>query len=250
MIIANNLINTLPKIDDISFKLNTGEVTAIIGPNGAGKSSLLKILAGILVPEQGQISLNETRYSDIPSDKRAQSIAYLAQDSFVYWPMPVRDIIALGRIPFQNDCNYSNRKDSQIIDNVINDLNLKAYESRSFHSLSGGERARVLLARALVSQSHVLLVDEPIASLDLKYQFEIMELLRKVASQGVCVVVVIHDLSIAANYCDRFFLISQGKLLHEGRRDAVLNTENIQKAFGVKVEVVSDSKGVYIRYSP
>jgi len=222
-------------VQSLSFTLQGGEMLGLIGPNGAGKTTLLRLLAGLLKPDSGTISLDDTSYTKLSPQLRAKKIAYLAQSGTAHWPMSVERIVSLGRLPHLSDWQKPGDNDKEIIQRVMAQTDLIGFEQRQFNTLSGGERARVLLARALAAEPEILLADEPVAALDLAHQLEIMTLLKQFCSQGGAVVVVLHDLRLAAHYCHRLQLITHGSELANGSPTEVLSESNMAQAFGIQM---------------
>ncbi len=246
MITAMNLCHSAPYLDRLNISVPSGSVTGIIGPNGAGKSTLLKMLAGLMLPSNGIVNLNQKCLFDIPHHQRALEIAYLEQHSFVHWPLTVRQLIELGRFPHRHNPANSPATDALIIENVIEQVGVGKLVDRRFNALSGGERARVIIARALAVQASYLLVDEPIASLDLKFQLEVMNILTSEANRGRGVCVILHDLNLAAAYCDRLYLLNQGKLVCHGPAEEVLTQQTIKSTFGISVNVAKRESQIEI----
>jgi len=246
MIEAKSLCSRVPVLDNVDISLMPGHLTGIVGPNGAGKTTLLKMLAGLEVPDSGSIILNQQSISSYQSLERARNIAYLEQYSFVHWPLSVYQLVKLGRFPHRDQPENSPQQDQSIIERVITQVGIENLLDRTFNSLSGGERARVLLARALVVEADHLLVDEPIASLDLKYQLEIMGLLVKQAKNNSSVAVILHDLNLAAKYCDIIYLIDKGKVITHGLPTDVLSEETIKKTFDINARVVTNNQSMEI----
>ena len=222
-------------LQSLSFNLQSGEMLGLIGPNGAGKTTLLRLLAGLLKPDSGTISLDDVSYTKLSPQLRARKMAYLAQSGTAHWPMTVERIVALGRLPHLSDWQKPGEDDRQIIQRVMAQTDLKGFEQREFNTLSGGERARVLLARALVAEPEILLADEPVAALDLAHQLEMMTLLKQFCNQGGAVVVVLHDLRLAAHYCHRLQLLTHGSELANGPPAEVLSESNMERAFGIHI---------------
>ncbi|MGN0921072.1 MAG: ABC transporter ATP-binding protein [Cellvibrio sp.] len=213
------------QLKPLDFSADAGEIIGILGPNGAGKTTFLKSIAGLLDAE-GEIRVEGELLSH--SAKRAQVISYLPQQQDVHWSLSVRDIVALGRAPF----GFS---EPERIDEAMKMCGVETFSTRSIDQLSGGEQARVHLARVIATQAKVLLADEPLASLDLWYQQQVMRVLRHYADQQHCVVMTIHDLSLAARYCDKLVMIHEGQLIASGSAQDVLTQENIRLAYGVDV---------------
>jgi len=222
-------------LKSLSFNLQSGEMLGLIGPNGAGKTTLLRLLAGLLKPDDGSISLDDISYTKLTPQLRAKKMAYLAQSGTAHWPMSVERIVALGRLPHLSDWQKPSENDEQIIQRIMQQTDLIGFEQRAFNTLSGGERARVLLARALVAEPEILLADEPVAALDLAHQLEMMTLLKQFCNQGGAVVVVLHDLRLAAHYCDRLQLLTHGSELANGSPTEVLSEHSMEQAFGIRM---------------
>jgi len=224
-----------PIVQSLSFNLQSGEMLGLIGPNGAGKTTLLRLLAGLLKPDSGTISLDDTSYTKLSPQLRARKMAYLAQSGTAHWPMSVERIVSLGRLPHLSDWQKPGENDKEIIQRIMAQTDLIGFEQREFNTLSGGERARVLLARALAAEPEILLADEPVAALDLAHQLEIMALLKQFCNQGGAVVVVLHDLRLAAHYCHRLQLLTHGSELANGAPTEVLSESNMAQAFGIQM---------------
>lgn len=217
-------------ISGIDIELRAGELTGILGANGAGKSTLLKALAG-LQPCNGLIDLDGRPLHTCSLAERARLIAYLAQGHVAHWPLPVREIVALGRLPHRRG---SNPGDDAVIERVLNATDTLALAPRNVLTLSGGERARVMLARALAVEPRILLADEPLAALDPAHQIRIMQLLAAEARAGLAVGLVLHDLTLAARFCTRLVLLHQGRVLAAGAPREVLGDTLLAEAFGVR----------------
>jgi iron complex transport system ATP-binding protein len=225
-----------PILKGVDITVQPGEMLGLIGPNGAGKSTLLRLLAGVMTPDTGKLSLDGTPMESVPRSVRAKRIAYLPQLSEIAWPMSVERIIELGRIPHLEPWQDPGEEDRAVIDQVIGQTDLLAFRNRAFNTLSGGEQARVLLARAMVTQADILLADEPVSALDPAHQLDVMNLLRLHCERGHSVIVVLHDLSLAAHFCQRLQLIHQGLNLAEGDADTVLSKSCLREAY--KIELI------------
>lgn len=215
------------RLTDISLQLRAGEMLGLIGPNGAGKSTLLKCLAQ-LQPYQGQLSIDGHAVATLPVRDRARKIGFLPQAGASAWALRVADVVALGRLPWMDN-------DATAIQQAIALSGIAPLLSRTVDQLSGGEQARVWLARVLAGQPALLLADEPIASLDLFYQRSIMASLRRYADAGRAVVVAIHDLGFAARYCDTLCLLNGGRVQALGTPKQVLREDVLHDVFGVAV---------------
>jgi iron complex transport system ATP-binding protein len=208
----------------------TNSLIGLVGPNGAGKSSLVRAIAG-LVPSDGTILIDGR--SKMALRERARRIAYLPQGQAVFWPVTVERLVALGRLPHLAPFGRPANADLDAIERALTRTDLLELRDRSVDQLSGGERARVLLARALAVEAPLLLADEPLAALDPAHQIEVMQLLRAEAARGATVIAVLHDLTIAARWCDRLLLIDKGQLVADGAPREVLTAERIDAVYGV-----------------
>jgi iron complex transport system ATP-binding protein len=220
-----------------SFALESGELVALIGPNGAGKSSLLKALAG-LMPCSGTVSWSGTALARLDSRQRARTVAFLPQTPVLHWPMRVRDLVALGRLPHRGYGAAPSSADDEAIDWAMLQSETSAYADRAADQLSVGERARVLLARALAVRAPVLLVDEPIAMLDPYHQLQIMTVLRAYARDSL-VIAVLHDLALAARFCNRVLLIDGGAVVDDGHPERTLSAAAVRKHYRVEPLITS-----------
>ncbi len=220
------------RLNSVSFELQSGEMLGLIGPNGAGKSTLLNAVAGI-EPSEGEIRINGSSLETISSKQRAQIIGLHPQSIDSVWSISVNDVIELGRLPWGD-------KNSAAIDAAIEKTNLHGFTQRRVNELSGGERARVWLARVLAGTPQILLADEPIANLDIHYQLAVMDVLRDYAMEGRGVIVAVHDLGIAARYCHRLCLMKEGHVFAVGTPAEVLDPELLAEVYQINVRVNLD----------
>jgi iron complex transport system ATP-binding protein len=225
-------VNALGGVD---FVAGAGEIVGLIGPNGSGKTTLLRALANLRAPDSGKVRYEGKSAPEIGAAELSRQIAYLAQGAEVHWPMRVEALVALGRLPHRRRFQKSAAADRAAIERALREADIGALRDRTMNHISGGERMRVLLARALAVEAPMLLADEPVAALDPLHQLQVMELLRKKAAAGGGVVVVLHDLALAARFCDRLVLLDGGKVLAAGDPAAVLTDANVAAAFGVEV---------------
>jgi iron complex transport system ATP-binding protein len=218
----------------VDFLGHAGELTALIGPNGAGKSTLLRVLAGLLVPSGGDAFLDGRALGAWAPHARARSLAYLPQDRTVHWALKVRGVVALGRLPHQSLGAGASQADAAAIDAALAACDIADLADRPVLELSGGERVRVLVARALAQQPRVLLADEPVAGLDPAHQLTLFRHLAALAADGRTVIVALHDLSLAARFCHRIVLLHQGRSIAAGAPQQVLTEEHLAAAYKIR----------------
>ena len=229
-------------VDRIALALQEREFTVLVGPNGAGKTTLVRALAGLL-PAQGRIALDGRPLDDFPARARARRIAYLPQGHVFHWPMAVAAVVALGRHPHADAFSALTEADRAAIARALVATACEAFAARAVTTLSGGERARVALARALASEAPILLTDEPTGSLDPRHQLVVMELLARAAHDGGTVLAVVHDLALAARFADRVVVMDRGRLIADGPPRDVLTPERIADVFGVEAVITESDLG-------
>ena len=224
-----------------NFAIDFGELAILAGPNGAGKSSLLRGLAGAL-PHTGEVLLQGRNLRSIGSRQNRHPIAYLPQNGQVYWPMPVRDIVALGQAGLSAPLTQG-AANASLIDEAMKRCDVFHLANRISSTLSGGECARVLLARAMATGADILLADEPMASLDARYQLSIMRMLQEYAQDGRVVITVLHDLSLGMRFSSRLLLMNHGSIVADGDAQQMLDTGLLQKVFSVHFQRLSLPNG-------
>lgn len=228
-------------LERISAALETGQITAICGPNGAGKSSLLMALAGLIKPSDGMVVLDSQRLENYTPQERAQRIGYLPQEAEVAWDVAVENLVRLGRMPYRDRGDHA-------VETAIAALDLEALRLRPASQLSGGEKARALLARVLAGEPRWILADEPLAALDLAHQQTLLRHLRKAAEGGAGVVIVVHDLATAMNHADRVIVLGQdedaGCVAADGAPEEALSIENIKRVWGVDARWIGESESM------
>ncbi|GLK75514.1 ABC transporter [Methylopila jiangsuensis] len=235
-IVALNLTVRLggaPRVDRVSLTLRPGELVGLIGPNGAGKTTLFRALAGLRAPDEGQVLYDGRRLAHIGRRTFAKRLAYLEQTAEAHWPLRAEHVVALGRLPHRGFGRAALQSDAAAVDRALRAADAEGFRGRPMRELSGGERARVLLARAFAVESEWLLADEPAAALDPAHQLGLMERLAAAARRGMGVVVVLHDLTLATRFCDRLILMAGGRILGDGRPGEVLTDAAAAAAYGV-----------------
>lgn len=234
-----------PILGDVSFEIKPGEVLGLIGPNGAGKSTALRAILG-LVEAGGDITLDGNSVKGMSAKERARQIAYVPQGAPVHWPLTAERTVALGRIPHLTPWQDMSSADNAAIEQAMRQTDCWEFRDRLVTTLSGGERARVLLARTIAVGAGYMLADEPTASLDPEHQLQVMDVLRAEASRGVGVVIVMHDLSLAMRSCDKLVLLHDGRVLAAGKPGDVLTDEHVATAFNVKMAKWNDGTSDYL----
>ena len=232
-------------LDGVSIEIRRGEMVGLIGPNGAGKTTLLRVIAKLLEPDSGDVGFAQIPLSQWRPEVFARRCAYLAQGAPAHWPLRVDKVVALGRLPHLGWRQPLRAEDNAAIDAALALAEVEHLRERLVTTLSGGERMRVLLARIFASQPQLILADEPVAALDPYHQLHVMELLRDHAhaDSGVqprAALAVLHDLNLAARFCDRIILMAHGRIVCDGEPRAVLTDENLRAVYGITARVVEN----------
>lgn len=221
-------------LKDIDFNLNNKEFLGIIGPNGSGKSTFLKCVYRVLKPTGGEIYFDGKSLDEMSYRESALRLAVVAQHNFYSFDFSVLDVVLMGRSPHKKILERDNLRDFEIAKSALKVVGMEAFEKRNFSTLSGGEQQRVILARALTQETECLVLDEPTNHLDIKYQLQIMDIVKGL---NVTVVAAIHDLNIAAMYCDRLIAVKGGKIVANGTPQEVLTEQFIYDMYEVRTEV-------------
>lgn len=223
-----------PILENISFSAKAGESLAILGNNGAGKSTLLKCMNRILMPQQGRVLVDGQNIYQMPLHQVAQNLAFVEQ-KIPNSRLKVYDVVMLGRKPY---IKWGIQKqDEEIVQAVLQQMDLQKMAVRYFDELSGGEQQKIMIARALAQQPKVLLLDEPTSSLDLRNQYEVLQLVRDIGRENqIAVVMVIHDLNLALRYCDKFLLMKDGRIYEYGSQE-IITEQSIAEVYQVKVKI-------------
>ncbi len=234
-----------PVLSDVSISLERGEIVAILGPNGAGKSTLVGSLSGNIGIASGEVLLDGKPLREYGARDRARRIAVVAQETHIPFPFTALEIVLMGRAPYLPAMGFERRIDVEAALHAMDAMDCKELADRDIGSLSGGERRRVVVARALAQETPILLLDEPTNFLDIRHASDLAGLLREHAkSRGTAICAVMHDLNLAAGMCDRMVLLSDGKILADGPPAAVMTPESIGRAFGTKVSVGTDASSL------
>jgi iron complex transport system ATP-binding protein len=230
-------------VERANLSLRAGELLVLVGPNGAGKTTLIRALAG-LIPAEGQITLDGRPLEAHDSRSRARRIAYLPQGNTFHWPLAVSAVVGLGRYPHGDPFSRASDADRAAVVRAMTATTTDGLASRLVTTLSGGERARVALARALATEAAVLLADEPTVSLDSRHQLVVMGLLRDAARGGCAVLAVVHDLTLAARFADRVLVMDRGRIVAEAPPGDALSPDRLAAVFGIEAAMVNLGGGM------
>jgi len=225
-------------LTDISCTIHPGEFVGIIGPNGAGKTTLVKLIDALLFPPYDAILLNGISLHRIDRKALARLVAYVPQELELIFGYSVQDVVRMGRFPHLTGVGFLSEQDEKVVIDSIELMDVTRFVGRKFNELSGGERQRVVIASALAQEPDIILLDEPTSALDLHHQIEIYKILKKEQTDNkLTVIVVTHDINLAAQFCDRLILIHEGKILSDGVPNEVLQFNMLQNVFGVNVYI-------------
>jgi iron complex transport system ATP-binding protein len=233
--------NKKPVLDGIDIGIRKGEIIGILGPNGCGKTTFLKHLNKNLTPEDGCVMLEDVDISGILKKELAKSIAVVPQGNEIRFAFTVRDIVSMGRMPFQDAFQGNSSDDIDLVDDAMRCTGIFDFADRYVNTMSGGERQRVIIARAIAQTPKIILMDEPTLHLDINMQFDILDLMKKLSKErGMTVVIVSHDLPMVARYCDRIVLLRNHKVYAIGTPEEVLTSENMCTIFNVDASLETD----------
>ncbi len=228
-------------IDGLSVRFAEGDFCALIGPNGCGKSTLLKTIIRFLQLQSGKILLDGKDTDQLTRKQLSREIALIPQDFHLQFDYTVEDIVQMGRFPYLDAWKDYSKKDMEVVEAILEQLDLTSHRETPFSQLSGGEQQRVSIARALAQDTRTILMDESFSHLDINHQLEIMELIRSVnREQGKMVIMVSHNINLAASYCPRVVMMKAGALVADGSPDEVINESNLQLLFGTRIPLVTN----------
>jgi iron complex transport system ATP-binding protein len=238
--------------EGVTTAVGRGRFVGLVGPNGAGKTTLLRTIAGVLAPDAGTVRVCGRDVHSLSSREASRAVAVVPQDTSLAFDFDVREVVSMGRTPYTSRFGRSRRADRDVVDDALARTDVAHLADRPVSEVSGGERQRILLARALTQDTPVLLLDEPTASLDINHQINTLELVRALTREGKTVVAAIHDLNLAAHYCDELLLLGDGRKLAEGSPESVLTEENLETGFGTRAAVTRHpvTGSVYVRALP
>ncbi len=227
-----------PAVLDLSLRISAGATTAVLGPNGSGKSTLLRLLLGVVPPSAGSVDFQDRPLSGWGRDALAREVGVVPQGEEAVFPTSVREMVAMGRYPHLGPWRREGDADRRAVDDAMRRCDVADLAARPVSTLSGGERQRARLARALAQEAATLALDEPTAALDIAHEMALFELLRDLGHAGKTVLLVTHNLNLAARYADRLVLLDRGRLAAEGTPAQVLTRETVERVYGWPVEIV------------
>lgn len=230
------------ELEGVSLALQAGEMLAVIGPNGSGKSTLLQLAAGVLTPASGSVLLETQDMAGLDRRAVARALGYLPQEIRQTFDYTVEEIVSMGRFPHLSGLGFLSAEDIRVVETSLEQTETLAYRKRQLSHLSGGERQRVFLASVLAQEPRVLLLDEPTAALDIHHQARFFRLLRQLATDGMAVAVVTHDLNVASFHCNRLFLMKSGSCAKDGAAHDVLQAGVLSEVYGESIVVDRDNR--------
>ena len=233
---------TLPVLRDLSISIWESNFIGLIGPNGSGKSTLLKIMGAILKPDSGSIQFKESLLSRINKKHFAQSVSWIPQDHPMVFPFKVSEIVLMGRHPYLSPLSFESEEDFEISRRAMETTMTYQFADRYFNEISGGEKQRVMIASALAQNPEMMLLDEPTAALDLKYQIQILSILKNLnAGHKMTLIMAMHDLNLASKFCNRLILLNEGQIVRDGTPEQVLEKNILEQVYGIEVDLVSNT---------
>ncbi len=228
---------------DASFKIQQGDFIGAIGPNGSGKSTLLKLAAGILQPSKGELYYRRQAINDYKKKDFAKLAAWIPQEASMVFPFKTQDVVLMGRYPYKSGFNFETAEDLEIASEAMELTGTKFLFGKRFTEISGGEKQRILIASALAQKPETLILDEPISFLDIKYQIEILEILRVLNQKhSVTVIIALHDLNLASKYCSRLLLLKEGQIVREGSPNSILEKSIIESVYETQIKTLTDEE--------
>lgn len=236
-------------VKKVSLNITNNSFVALLGPNGSGKSTLLRSIYRVLKPSGGVILFDGKESMDLSNKKLAKDMAVVSQFNNLNFDFTVREIVMMGRTPHLNMLQKESSKDYKIVDSALENVGMKDYGNRSYTSLSGGEKQRIMLARAIAQEPKLLILDEPTNHLDIRYQLQILSIVKKL---GINVLAALHDLTLASQFCDYLYLLKEGEIDSEGNPKDVLTKETIKRVYDIECEIIKapNDGGLLISYYP
>ena len=227
-----------PIVAGVTFQVNHGEFVGLIGPNGSGKSTLLRVISRVLSPRKGSVLIDDQSVSGYGRDELARRLAVVTQESSLHLDFTVREIVRMGRIPHLKRFQREGIRDARVVEEDLHLTGLESFKDRLVTELSGGERQRVAIARALAQEPEILLLDEPTSHLDISYQLALLDLIWALnQAKGLTVLAVLHDLNLAAQYCDKLIVLRAGRVYTVGTPTDVITADTIRDVYGVEAVI-------------
>jgi len=238
---------TTPVLRDLSISIREQDFIGLIGPNGSGKSTLLKIMGAILKPDSGSIQFKESSLPKINKKLFAQSVSWIPQDHPMVFPFKVSEIVLMGRHPYLSPLSFESEEDFEISRSAMEITMTSQFADRYFNEISGGEKQRVMIASALAQNPEMMLLDEPTAALDLKYQIQILSILKNLnAGNKMTLIMAMHDLNLASSFCNRLILLNEGKIVRDGTPEQVLEKNILEQVYGIEVDLGSHDGSIRV----
>lgn len=231
--------DSVPVLENVDLKVESGEILGVIGPNASGKTTLLKCIDGILNPQVGTVLIDGSEASKLSNEEMAKRFGYVPQADRESFPTTVFNTVLMGRKP--HGSWKPSDSDLEVVSRIIEEFGLDDIAMRDIGEISGGQRQKVLIARALAQEPEVLLLDEPTSSLDLRHQLEVLNIVKEETGGGISTAMAMHDLNLASRYCDKIVMLNGGKIFAAGG-GKILTPENIESVYGVKVSIEEKSK--------
>jgi len=234
-------------LNGINLSIQPGNMLGILGANGAGKSTLLKILCGVLKPKNGKALFNDQELSKMDRREIAKGIAYIPQDPMFAFPFTVREVVLMGRAPYIGRFEFERETDNEIAQNALETVGISHLKDRLINEVSSGERQLASIARGLVQEPGIMILDEPATYLDVKHRTEVMNILRRLKeNKGISIIAATHDIFSSLFYFDDIMILKDGKILAEGRTDQIINSEILSLAYGIEVVVKKENGRVFV----
>lgn len=227
--------------ENLNLSFSREEFVSIIGPNGSGKSTLLKLITGFLSKEKGEVEVSGKRVEKWETQELAKLISYIPQENFIQYNFTVEEIILMGRYPFISIWQDYSKSDKAVVDQIIKELNLEELRHKYINQLSGGEKQRTLVGRAIAQDTQYILLDETFSHLDINHQIETLNILKSLHREhGKSIIMVSHNINLSANYSQRIIAIKEGKIVADGTPSEVVTTDNLQRLFNIELSVVTN----------
>ncbi len=224
-------------LKDINLDLKKGEFLGIVGPNGAGKTTLLRTISNVLEPKKGSVKIKNKDISNMGRKEISKLISMVPQNSYISFPFNALDIVLMGRSPYKGRFDSRTKKDKEKAEKYMKLTNTLQFKNRNVNDLSGGELQRIAIARALIQEPEILLMDEPTSHLDLNHEFEILSLIKNLQDEGLSIISVFHDLNLASRFCDRIVMLKNGEIFEKGKPKHILTNENVSQVFNANVMI-------------